>query len=57
MPSSRRKGIDYTPQVGGGMFLPREVVEEELTALELSGQERREKPAERGVGGLVQARQ
>ncbi len=57
MPSSRRKGIDYTPQFGGGIFRPRKVVEEERTALEQDGQERSEEPAERGAGGLEQAGQ
>lgn len=34
MPSARRKGIDYTPQFGGGIFRSKEVVEEERTASE-----------------------
>ncbi len=33
MPSPRRKEIDYTPQFGGGIFRPKEVVEEERTTL------------------------
>jgi len=33
VPSPRRKEIDYTPQFGGGIFRPKEVVEEERTAL------------------------
>lgn len=34
MPSVRRKAIEYTPQFGGGIFRPKEVVEEERSALE-----------------------
>lgn len=34
MPSARRKAIEYTPQFGGGIFRPKEVVEEERSALE-----------------------
>ncbi len=45
MPSPRRKGIDYTPQFGGGIFRPKDLVEEERTALGQSGQERGEEPA------------
>ncbi len=44
MPSPRRKGIDYTPQFGGGIFRPKDMVEEERTALEQAGQERSEGP-------------
>jgi hypothetical protein len=33
VPNPRRKEIDYTPQFGGGIFRPKEVVEEERTAL------------------------
>ncbi len=45
MPSPRRKGIDYTPQFGGGIFRPKDLVEEERTALEQTGQGRSEEPA------------
>lgn len=34
MPREQRKPIDYTPQFGGGMFRPKEVVESELAAVE-----------------------
>lgn len=38
MPSPRRKGIDYTPQFGAGIFRSKDLVEEERTALEQAGQ-------------------
>lgn len=34
MPKSKRPPISYTPQFGGGIFRPREVVEDELAATE-----------------------
>lgn len=34
MPKSRRTPIDYTPQFGGEIFRPKEVVESELEAVE-----------------------
>ena len=36
MPKSKRSPIDYTPQFGGGIFRPQDVVERELAASEES---------------------